>query len=245
MHGIKTGDVTMFIEYLSALLQHWVALMTGIVSLVIGLWLRFGKVNIESGPDIPNWAFFSITVICIFISGYQAWADKNTTLLALQKKLQTPELPGEITQASRGMLNNIPLIAVSGIIRNPLGPPTGLINWHTYVHFPSGQTIQGQFPLNTGKGYSGLLLNSGGMTITFPQEKYWPEMCMQPISTGGAVNGWIVSTFSDLDLVKASKSGALLIVEFHDAVTNSAHTIQYQLNKLGGVNLPDANLPRH
>jgi hypothetical protein len=220
-------------EYLAALWMHWVALMSGIVSLLIGIGLRVNRrVSLNKLADIPDWIFISIGIICLFWAGYNAWDDKNTALITLQEKLKAPEFVGEIQTVIIGNNNGLPLVAASGIITNPHGPPSGIINWHTFIEFPDGKRLQGHFPLFTGKDTTGKLLNSGGIKINLLITSYWPNICSQAISAGGSVNGWLMTDFEGLDFKKAIKENALFIIEFYDVVANKKHLLSYPMNRL-------------
>ncbi len=71
-------------EYGSALIGHWVALMSGIVSVAIGVFLRVRqwRSKIENS-DITNRAFMGVGLLCIFYAGYQAWSDEHKKVLRL------------------------------------------------------------------------------------------------------------------------------------------------------------------
>ena len=117
----------MFSEYLAALCTQWVALMSGIVSLLIGIGLRIGRhVSGKNLFDIPDWILFCIGIVCLFFAGYKTWNDKDIALIALQEKLKAPEFVGEILQVTEGNINGLPVIAASGRISNPFGPPSVL-----------------------------------------------------------------------------------------------------------------------
>jgi hypothetical protein len=63
-------------DYLSALWIHWVALMSGVVSLVLGIGLRVGRrvsSKVRGWTDIPDWIFVIVGALCLFFAGYQAW----------------------------------------------------------------------------------------------------------------------------------------------------------------------------
>ena len=136
-------------EYLSALWMHWVALMSGIIGLLIGLGLRIGRrtsETIKGWSDIPDWIFICIGLVGLFWAGYAAWQDKNQALIALEQKLQTPKFGGRLgavfrgTRGSRG--KDKPLVIVGGTITNPLGPASGVIDWKMGIKFPDSRVAR-------------------------------------------------------------------------------------------------------
>src|ERR1051326_2498155 len=68
LSGGVMNDLTSFF---SALLNHWVVLMSGVVSLAITLILRI------RGKDISNKVFWSIAVVFLFVACFLAWRDEH------------------------------------------------------------------------------------------------------------------------------------------------------------------------
>jgi hypothetical protein len=98
-------------EYLSALWAHWVALMSGVVGLLIGISLRVGRKisqTISSWSDIPDWAFIGIGAIALFWASYAAWCDQFKEVSRLKTELESardagkPKLGVQIMQVSSG-----------------------------------------------------------------------------------------------------------------------------------------------
>jgi len=78
----KMGDFRIF---LSVMMSHWVGLMAGIVSLIVGIVERLRK-------NRP-WSklFWSVALLCIFFSAFQAWKDEHAQAQMAIKKQQEIE----------------------------------------------------------------------------------------------------------------------------------------------------------
>lgn len=57
-----------FPDYLSGIGDHWVVLMSGLVSVLLTIWERHIK--------IPHMVFYAIAAMCVFIAGFLAWRDE-------------------------------------------------------------------------------------------------------------------------------------------------------------------------
>ena len=220
-------------KYLAALWAHWVFLMTGTAALFIGLGLRIGrKISkvIKQWSDVPDWIFIVIGLVCIFFAGYGAWKDKNDALIALQERLRSPELVGEIDQIMGKESNGQSLIIVAGTIRNPTGPPSGIIGWKILIEFPSGKKVTGEIPMWTGKDYRIPISSLKGEFI-LRANNYWPRIGYNPIVGGGVLAGWFWSTFPGVDFKKAYNEHALIVVEVRDSVANKTHRFTHILEE--------------
>lgn len=179
--------------------------------------------------DIPDWVFICVGILCLFWSGYAAWQDKNKALIALQEKLKAPEFGGELGMVATGSnITGRNIVVVSGVVTNPLGPPSGIINWTMTIKFSNGMAIKGEIPLVSGKDIS-IPLEGTKESIILPAKNYWPENSTQPIPAGGVLIGWLWSSFSNLDLEEAYEKKAVVVVEFKDAVAQKEHKLTIPL----------------
>jgi len=71
-------------KHLSAVLKHWIALMSGAASVAIGVFEQSRGIT-----AIPSWIFLIISTGCFFIAFHLAWLDKDKELLDKEKELQT------------------------------------------------------------------------------------------------------------------------------------------------------------
>jgi hypothetical protein len=84
------------LSFLVAVASHWVALMSGIVSLLITIVLRIRKV--EPRDKI----FWSIAALCFLFAFFLTWRDEHTSLIDTKQQLlkekdqNSPRLSGKI-----------------------------------------------------------------------------------------------------------------------------------------------------
>jgi hypothetical protein len=96
-------------------------------------------------------------------------------LIALQDKLRTPQIEGEIGGVVSGIHLmggvKIPLLIIGGVVTNPVGPPTGLFNWKIGIRMADSHTIWGKEILLEDKDERGPIGKSG-QTILYRNEDY-------------------------------------------------------------------------
>lgn len=231
-------------EYLSALWAHWAALMSGLVGLLMGIFLRIGRrmsATIKKWIDIPDWVFICIGLICLFWAGYAAWQDKNLELITLQGRLKSPEFSGHLSTISSGSVNGCPIIVVDGVLTNPVGPPSAAINWKMIVEFPNGQTIIGETPFLSLNDIQSRI-RGGKVSLVWKVADYWPTKGASPTPTGGSLYGWFWSIFIGLDLNEAYDKKASIVIEFEDVIANKKHQLRRPFGPKG-IHLPPGNVP--
>jgi hypothetical protein len=228
-------------EYLAALWIHWVALMSGVIGLLIGVGLRVGRrlsETIRHWSDLPDWIFICIGIVCLFFAGYFTWQDKNEALIALQEKLKAPTFNAQVATVFIGYRGNQPLVIISGIISNPAGPASSIIAWRISVEFPNGEKERGIIPAQDEKDLKIPIPGSvPPNAVIFKASDYWPKTSQTPIAAGGALVGWCSAVFPNLDMEKAYEEHALIVVEVEDAVANKIHRFSTKFIK-AGINLP-------
>ncbi len=207
--------------------------MSGIVGLLIGIGLRIGRRisdTINQWSDVPDWIFICIGLIFLFFAGYAAWNDKNNALLALQKRLATPQLGGRLNSVAYGDMNGEPLIVVGGIFTNPLGPPTAIVRWTIRIEFPNGEIIEGKIPLLP-KDEINKIIGQTQFMLSLKHDSSWMAKGETPIPIGGTLSGWLWGIFCNLDFNDAFNNQALIVVEAEDAVAGAKHTLKMLLGR--------------
>jgi hypothetical protein len=185
--------------------------MSGIVAVLIGLGLRMGKYAskaIRQWSDIPDLLFIGVGLFVLLWAGYLTWQDKNKELIALQERLKSPEFGGNIGGVNSVITSEgIAVVFLNGVITNPVGPPSGIINWRVYLEFYDGRIIEGAIPPATGKDVRVPLKGQIDKAFIFPAAFYWPEQAGRPILPGGSCAGWIMATFGNLNWDQAWGGG--------------------------------------
>ena len=220
-------------EYFSALWQHWVALMSGVVGVMIGLALRIGRLvstRVSKWPDIPDILFVVVGLGCLGFAGYQAWSDKRQELIKLQERLQTPNLMVDNPGLLSGTMNGHPFIIVAGAIRNPTGPASGTFNWRMYARLHSGDVVNGKTHLASVKDLE-IPVPHTKTTLKCAAADWWPTRTAQPIPTGGMESGWFMSTFDGADFSFFRQRQAIVVVEFDDIVSGHKHSFSVAMGQ--------------
>src|ERR1700683_2939804 len=142
-------------DYISALLQHWDSLMSGIVSVAMGVGLRIGKRvsgRMKNWSDVPDWIFVLIGVVCLFFAGYRAWQDQHVRASGFESELKQerdngrPKLQGRIdgiSVAPAGKHNEDSIVSIEGVIKNQ-GAPSVLDNWDVKLKFSDKEIVKGE-----------------------------------------------------------------------------------------------------
>lgn len=81
-----SGIIRRVQEFARALWRHWASLMSGIVSLFIGISLRvvhdLGR--LPSVSEVPDWVLMTFGVACLFWAEFRVWKDTHHELLRLR-----------------------------------------------------------------------------------------------------------------------------------------------------------------
>lgn len=214
-------------QFVVAVMSYLTAYITGgIVMAVLFLYERF--VNREVSLGFIYWGL----VTFLLVSFFMAWRDEHHDLLAIQKKLQSPEFRFNIASIGTGPLNDGVGIHIGGLISNPLGPPSAAIDWKMILEFPDGRIVDGQPVPLTGQDIT-IPLADTGSRITLPISNYFPHLTLQPIPAGGAVQGWLFGEFRGVTLDELYEKKATLIVEVDDAVAGHRHSVRQVLSNRG------------
>jgi len=86
--------------YLRALFKHWVALASGIGSIVLSALDAYRK------APLPPWSFWLMALVCFSIASFRAWRDAQMALESAQaeiERLRTPKYAAEQLQLVRDL----------------------------------------------------------------------------------------------------------------------------------------------
>ena len=91
-------------SHLRALWKHWVVLVSGIGSVIVGAIGAYRKTN------LPYWTFWVLALACFFIASFRAWRDERIVVRAVQDELQqlrVPKYSSERIQLARGQYSKL------------------------------------------------------------------------------------------------------------------------------------------
>lgn len=164
------SDVTSF---LSALANHWISLMSGVVSLILTLIFRARK------EDVANKTFLGIAALCFLFAFYLTWQDervKNRLTCQIDKVVAGEWPDSKVTQV---------FVLVS--VRNA-GAQTIAENYKLHIQASDIECKATPTPLP--KGYP-IKPSDKAPTTTFDQAGSLIEKTNKHIESGDMVQGWL------------------------------------------------------
>jgi hypothetical protein len=104
-----------FKDYCAALYGHWIALMSGVISVAITFWEKVRN-------SLGKYVFYAIALMCVFLAGFQAWQDEHRALQTEQARNGNPSLSATIDQYSftYGRSDSESIVTIFATIRNGL-----------------------------------------------------------------------------------------------------------------------------
>ena len=127
-------------------------------------------------------------------------------------------------------------IVIIGVISNPHGPDSALINWDMSIESPNKGLEEGNAPYPTAEGLS-LPIDAGRSIICKPDERI-PLRTLNPIPKGGAVSGWLTK-FYERTTYEDFRSGGVIRVWCDDVVANKRHEFKIPYVDATGPKLTD------
>jgi hypothetical protein len=93
-----------FWGYLRALWKHWVVLVSGVGSVIVG------AVGAYLRTSLPYWTFWVLALVCFFVASFRAWRDVSIALQSAQSEinqLRTPKYAKEQLELVRGFYGRL------------------------------------------------------------------------------------------------------------------------------------------
>jgi len=211
------GELQLF---LSAVWDNWVAVMSGVISLLIGIYEKIKDKTIKSS------IFFFVAFLCVFIAFFMAWRDEHRMVITLENRFKSPEFHTRISAINSGIHNSYAMISVTCEIRNPFGPPSALHSWSMYLKFADGTIVKGETPPFSGENITAPAPPPLKGLFVLPADRYLPLYTgRQPIQAGGLVDGWTWAVFPQYTLDEIYEKKPTLIIEFMDVIADKKHEI--------------------
>lgn len=213
-------------EWVAALWVHWVTLMSGVVSLLVGLWYRFGP----SRRDLTNRAFIGVGAACIMLASYQAWMDEHQALLA-ERVLHSPRLEIELLEASLFSKlddpNSTGILLIANL--NNRGAPSVASHWELDVEIPNNPMLKADLGyMKTDEIRMQRFPGDPEMRQLFASDLLYDKAGSNPIPTGGSVTGWLLFFLDGIPYHKSEHPSSVLTLRFQD-IAGHVYTVRKPL----------------
>lgn len=210
--------------FVLAVLSHWVALMSGVVSLVLTFLLRTRR------KDISDRWFWLIAVCFLLFASFLAWRDEHRSLIKTAEELaeerdpNTPRLNGKIEQVKVGKSTDSSdaqvLIHLSVRNTGSQSIAEGFELGIKSVDFEDHDT-----PSDIAKDYSLLPLDKSPKLTLGPQDSL-THMTAKPIERGSLARGWLRFAVTGARPERLWRPGMKYTVSFAD-VLGKTYTAEY------------------
>jgi hypothetical protein len=204
-------------DFALATLHHWGVLVTGVtLTLLLGGIEHFKQASL-------SWKVYCLILALTFLAAcFSAWKDEHYQLVALQSRLQSPEFDCQITNKLWGLDGEGKLVLfVSGLLQNPLGPPSGAKNWR--IQLEVGPHKELGRPAMPSEDDTRLPLPNGH-TLVFKSSQWWPNITLNAIQAGAATPGWYRAQFNRITDEQIAAYGGTITLLFTDIVSGKDHS---------------------
>ncbi len=220
------------INWVGRFIWQAVCIMTGALSL-----FRDALATFNPGTAPPRTIFWNLVSIAFIISAWVLWNREHK-----KAERNKPIFQGDFhvfAAAMGGDENESSIFTIYGLITNT-GSPSIVKNINvTFTRGP--KEFVGEFPI---LGLGGIALDGGGDVFVIPEDqKLLRKFLASPIQTGGAINGYFVAFFRDLEINDAYGEGVVLTIEVDD-VLGKKHTFLADPLKRNIKPLTAANLQK-
>jgi hypothetical protein len=85
-------------DYMRALWKHWIALASGVGSVVLA------AIGTHYTTPLPSWTFWLMALLCFFWASFRAWREEHAALLMANaeiQRLRAPKYSAELLQRVR------------------------------------------------------------------------------------------------------------------------------------------------
>jgi hypothetical protein len=220
-----------FVPYLQAVLTHWVALMSGGVSVLVTFYQQIRK-------TAGKYVLYVVAAMCVFFAGFQAWQDQyaltatttseNTNLHKQLDALDKPDLKAEIDEFVTG---RVALAFENG--KSTTGPASVLIVMS--IRNLGADSIAEGYNLQV-FGVDGGFIGNGTMELLPDNFKlgYFKVTNDQlltnkseeiPIPRGGSRKGYLFFVIENVDVSLLQRMGTKFVVSFKD-VTGRPYSVE-------------------
>jgi hypothetical protein len=204
------------LQFFSAVLEHWLALMTGAVSLAFAIWQRVKHTRL---PDKPFWV---AAALCLSLAVFLAWRDKHTAYLKAVKELEeiknpnAPRFRAEVEQVvveENHEAGGDAQVFVKLSMRN-VGADSVAENF--MLHIKSEDVEYKGAPKELPAGHS--LTPLGEPKITLEGHDSIKELAGKPILHGSVARGWLKFVVPKVKVESLRQPGMTYTISFVDVL---------------------------
>ena len=225
----------MFWEYCSGLFDHWVALMSGVISLAIGIFLRVGHRlgKLSHFSDATDLCFVAIGLICLFIAGYRTWLDEHRALLT-ERQFNEPKLSATIQSTAIGQPYGQPDETSIVLVIDVMNAGADSIADHWNLAVKIGDDLYSPRPMGLDPTAVVAVMDTSGNRITYSGAQALYNVSVKaPIPRGGKVIGILMYTLP-IRHTEAQQGRLQLILTFTD-VRGRVLTAENRATDRGGI----------
>jgi hypothetical protein len=184
-----------FGDYCRAVLTHWVALMSGGVSVIVTFYREIRK-------SAGKYVLYVVAAMCVFFAGFQAWQEQFKIARELEQKTnrlddeaKKPKLHGLIDEVVSGYV--VPLKGRMLVLRmsiTNIGSVTTVANTYV-VHLPASCLGTERSEVAAYGGNFAFVMPHGKKASFRREDMLFEKTYTNVIPVGGNVTGWLMFLF--------------------------------------------------
>jgi hypothetical protein len=170
--------------YLGAVTNHWVVLMSGLVSVAITFYEKIRD-------SIGKYALYGIAGACIFFAGFQAWQDQHNLAESERTKNSKPDFFLQVPQmtTTREMPNPGYISVFAEVLIINRGADSVAVNWGAFL-LKSDSTRQ---EVHIGRQIEPVRLQQGKFVLVINPANYiYDKTSGTPLVRGSMANGTLL-----------------------------------------------------
>jgi len=182
-----------FTGFISAVLNHWVSIMSGIGSIF------FAVIGLYKKTDLQRKIFWIMALFCFFLASVSAWTNEHQNVqdLSSQLKIEKENNRPNIILAQKKFMyigkKNETSLYINLAVKN-IGSPSVVTDWRLNVKLPDGTSLNNIMPILIQDGMKIQYKDSNSdkeIKVQFHQNNKLEEKTIVPIQRGDFKAGWL------------------------------------------------------